>query len=120
VTAGRLYLDVGAERIQHYISRTPRLKGQRGASSWLSWATGQDQLVQQAEAISATPGMPPIEPNPEAGQADGLLSVRLPADADPRPAAEALGAYLRSVLPAIELTAIWGAGPTYLEATATT
>lgn len=116
MTADWLYVNVGAERIQHYISRTPRLKGQRGASSWLSWATDQDQLTWQAEAISATPGMPPIEPNLEAGQADGQISVRLPASADPRPVAGALTAYLRSVLPGIELTAIWGAGPTYLEA----
>ena len=45
MTAEGMYVDVGAERIQHYISRTPRLKGQRGASSWLSWATSSDQLT---------------------------------------------------------------------------
>ena len=39
MTGQRMYVDVGAARIQHYISRTPRLKGQRGASAWLSWAT---------------------------------------------------------------------------------
>ena len=116
MTGGRMYLDVGAARIQHYISRTPRLKGQRGASSWLSWATSNNELAGQTRVISGRPGMPQIEPNPEAGQADGLISVRLPGDADPRPVAEELAAYLRSALPAIELTAIWGPGDTYLEA----
>ena len=116
MTAGHLYLDVGAERIQHYISRTPRLKGQRGASSWLSWATDRNRLKEQARLISAQPGMPLIEPNPEAGQADGLISVRLPAGADPLPVAKALAGYLRSVLPAIELAAVWGPGDSYVEA----
>ena len=116
MTGGWLYLDVRAERIQHYLSRTPRLKGQRGASSWLSWATSDAQLTEQARMASARSGLPPIEPNPEAGQADGLLSVRLPADTDPRPVAEALAGYLRSVLPAIELAAAWGHGSSYLEA----
>ena len=116
MTGGHLYVDVGAERVQHYISRTPRLKGQRGASSWLSWATHDDQIAAQATAISAATGMPPLAPNPEAGQADGVISVSLPADAEGRPVAEALTGYLRSVLPAIEVTAIWGRGPTYLEA----
>ena len=39
-----MYVDVAAARIQHYIGRTPRLKGQRGASAWLSWATSAEQV----------------------------------------------------------------------------
>ncbi len=110
-----MYVDVAAVRIQHYIGRTPRLKGQRGASAWLSWATGGDQVekvLQEVEALRASGA----EPNPEAGQADGLISVRLPAGADPRPVAGALAASLRSVLPALEISGLWGAGPSYLEA----
>ena len=38
------YVDVGARSIQHYISRTPRLKGQRGASAWLSEATSGGEI----------------------------------------------------------------------------
>jgi hypothetical protein len=45
MTGGWIYVDVGARSIQHYISRTPRLKGQRGASSWLSDATSQGEIA---------------------------------------------------------------------------
>jgi hypothetical protein len=113
--AQRMYVDVAAVRIQRYISRTPRLKGQRGASAWLSWATSSpqvDKLLREDQTLSAADA----EPNPEAGQADGLISVRLPPDADPRPAAGALAAYLRSALPSIEVSGLWGQGPSYLEA----
>jgi hypothetical protein len=116
VTGPWVYVDVGAARIQHYISRTPRLKGQRGASSWLSWATSPGELAEQVQKISASMDEPGIAPNPEAGEADGIVSVRLPAGREPQPVAEKLAAYLRSVLPAIELTGSWGTGPSYLEA----
>ncbi|MGH3168984.1 MAG: hypothetical protein ACRDN0_24275, partial [Trebonia sp.] len=116
VTASRrMYVDVAAARIQQYIGRTPRLKGQRGASAWLSWATSDDQVVQilgSDQALRAAGA----EANPEAGQADGLISVRLPADADPQPVAAALAARLREVLPAVEIAGLWGSGPSYLEA----
>jgi len=117
-----MYVDVGAARIQHYISRTPRLKGQRGASSWLSWATDSSRLAGQVHAIGARLRRAGIGLNPEAGEADGIISVRLPAGDDAqataaaREAAAEIAAYLRSVLPAIELAAVWGTGPSYLEA----
>jgi hypothetical protein len=117
MAAGHLYVDVAAARIQHYLGRTPRLKGHRGASARLSWATDAglpgDQrgghLAEQIKALGA-------EPNPEAGQADGLVSMRLAAGADARAAAETMAGYLRELLPAAELTAIWGTGASYLEA----
>jgi hypothetical protein len=111
----RIYVDVAAARIQHYIGRTPRLKGQRGASAWLSWATGSEQ-VSNALRDNAALRASGAELNPEAGQADGLISVRLPGDADPRPVAGALAAYLRSVLPSLEISGSWGAGASYLQA----
>ncbi len=113
--ARRMYVDVAATRIQHYIGRTPRLKGQRSASAWLSWATSSDQVtavLRDSAALNASGA----EPNPEAGQADGLISVRLPEGADPRPVAGTLAAYLRSVLPSLEVSGLWGAGASYLEA----
>jgi hypothetical protein len=113
--ASRMYVDVAATRIQHYIGRTPRLKGQRGASAWLSWATSSEQVEKVLQADAALRGSG-AQPNPEAGQADGLISVRLPGDADPRPVAGALAAYLRSVLPSVQISGSWGAGPSYLEA----
>lgn len=107
-----MYVDVAATRIQSYISRTPGLAGQRGASALLSWATDSQHV---ADAVLAG-GRLGAELNPAAGEADGLISVRLPAGAEPEPVAEALLAYLRSVLPAVEAGAFWGPGPTYLEA----
>ena len=120
MTASRsMYVDVAAARIQHYIGRTRRLKGQRGASAWLSWATSAEQVK---KVLQDTPALRVYgtELNPEAGQADGLISVRLPGDSASREAAQVvagtLAAYLRSVLPSLEISALWGAGPSYLEA----
>jgi hypothetical protein len=117
VTAEHLYVDVAAARIQHYLGRTPRLKGQRGASARLSWATDAGlpdeqrdrHLAEQIKALGAVP-------NTEAGQADGLVSMRLAAGADARAAAAAMAGYLRELLPAAELTAVWGTSASYLEA----
>lgn len=106
------YVDVAAARIQHYISRTPRLKGQRGASAWLSKVTSP-QSVRQLLDTPATVG---VEVNPEAGEADGVISVRFPEGPDPVPVARTLAASVRAALPAIELDAVWGTGPSYLEA----
>lgn len=113
------YVDVAAARIQHYIGRTPRLKGQRGASAWLSWATSAEQVkkvLQDTPALRACGA----ELNPEAGRADGLISVRFPEDPASQETAQVvtgmLAAYLRSVLPALEISGLWGAGPSYLEA----
>ncbi len=117
--ARRMYVDVAAVRIQHYIGRTPRLKGQRGASAWLSWATGAEQVT---KVLQDTPALRAYgtELNPEAGQADGLISVRFPEDSASQETAHAvagmLAAYLRSVLPSLEISGLWGAGPSYLEA----
>lgn len=116
---GRLtYVDVGAVRIQHYVSRTPRLKGQRGASAWLCDATSPEyvgQLLADDLAAGGPLAVPGIEVNPEAGEADGIVSVRFPAGPDPAPVAEELAAWLRLRLPAIELAAWWGSGHSYLE-----
>ena len=114
-----MYVDVAAVRIQHYIGRTPRLKGQRGASAWLSWATSGEQVT---KVLRDTPALRArgAERNPEAGQADGLISVRLPGDSASEETAKTvagtLAAYLRSVLPSLEISGLWGAGPSYLEA----
>src|SRR5579859_5189023 len=102
-----MYVDVAAVRIQQYIGWTPRLKGQRGASAWLSWATSSEQVkkvLRDSQPLRASGA----KVNPEAGQADGLISVRLPGDADPRPVAAGLAAYLRSVLPGLEISGLWG------------
>lgn len=109
------YIDVAAHRIQHYISRTPRLKGQRGASGWLSGATDRDELDRVLARSPRLSGWQAVV-NRDAGEADGLVPVRVPAGVDPRPVAEEITRHLRSALPAIELRAIWGSGGTYIEA----
>jgi Cas10/Cmr2, second palm domain len=118
-----MYVDVGADRVQQYIGRTPRLKGQRGASAWLCWATSEEQvtrLLREDRNLAARRA----ELNGEAGQADSVISVRIPAvPADPADAqaaaaevATALALHLRSVLPSVEISALWGTGGSYLEA----
>lgn len=109
------YVDVAATRIQHYISRTPRLKGQRGASAWLSEVTSP-QSVRQILDAGGPQAVAGAEVNPEAGEADGVICVRFPAGPDPVPVAWTLAASVRAALPAVELEAVWGTGPSYLEA----
>jgi hypothetical protein len=120
VTAARnMYVDVAAARIQQYIGRTRRLKGQRGASAWLSWATSAEQVRKILLNTSALRELG-AELNPEAGQADGLISVRFPEDSASQETAQTvagmLAAHLRSVLPSLEISGLWGAAPSYLEA----
>jgi hypothetical protein len=117
VTGQWTYVDVKTTGIQRYISRTPRLKGQRGASAWLSWATGNDQV---RSVIQESPPLRSLEVdlNPDAGEADGLVSVRLPSkeNDDARLVAAEFAGHLRSFLPAVEIAAVWGSGETYLDA----
>ena len=101
-----------ATRIQHYISRTPRLKGQRGASAWLSWATSRDRSYTGPAGRRGADGSG-AELNPEAGQADGADLGAPPRGRGPESqVAEALAAHLRSVLPALESARSGRAGPT--------
>lgn len=99
-----IYADVAVVRIQSWLARTPRLRGRRGASALLSQATS-------AAVIS---GLLPdgVELNPEAGDVDGVVSLRSPVlpDAAPEGAEEAARAaaaevarHLRDRLPAAEL-----------------
>ena len=120
MTAARnMYVDVAAARIQQYIGRTPRLKGQRGASAWLSWATSAEQVRKILRDTTALRELG-AELNTEAGQADGLISVRFPEGSASQETAQVvagmLAAHLRSVLPSLEISGLWGAGPSYLEA----
>jgi hypothetical protein len=106
------YVDVGVDRIQRYLTRTPDLKGLRGASAWLSHHTHRDNLPKWIP--DCVPG--DVEVNREAGEADGVVPLRLPPDTDPQPVARAVMAELRARLPGVELTAAWSRGPSYIEA----
>lgn len=111
----RMYLDVGVSGIQRYLARTPDLKGRRGASAWLSDATDRDNL---RAWIAGTPALSEagVQVNPEAGAADGLVPLLMPALVEPRPVVDLAVAMLRERLPGIQITATWGSGASYLEA----
>ena len=114
MTGERTYVDVAAQGIQHYIGRTPKLKGLRGASARLSHATSAAEVEFFLAGSGLAAGIGAAV-NPEAGEADGIVPVRFPAGPDPRRVAEQVAAYLREALPAIELDGVWGTGASYLE-----
>jgi hypothetical protein len=134
-----LYLDISAVRIQSYLSRTPQLKGRRGASAAIAEAT---RLTDDAPVLKA--GGARI--NAEAGQADGVINLVLDLP-DPLQALERSGpaagpgsvraepgsgggrqadtaatalarevfAQLRQRLPGAYFQAVWGIGESYLQ-----
>lgn len=100
-----VYADVAAVVIQGWLSRTPRLKGRRGASTMLRDATA-------AQAIAAL--LPPgVQVNPDAGDVDGVVNL---VGADPetvQAAAQAVAAHLRLQLPGLELRCAQAEAPDY-------
>jgi hypothetical protein len=109
------YLDVAVVGIQRYLGRTPDLKGRRGASAWLSEATDRDRLrgwVAKQHALADVG----VEVNPEAGEADGVVPLRMPTGIDARAIAEVVIGEMCDRLPGLELRAVWGTGPFYVEA----
>jgi hypothetical protein len=103
-----MYLDIGAVRIQRYISRWPSLAGRRGASALLS-----------AESLGAAVGpliSTQAETNPAAGAADGVLSLVVYDGADPRSLSKLLLEALATRCPAGEFEAVWGEGSSYVDA----
>ncbi|MEO3747196.1 hypothetical protein [Plantactinospora sp. B5E13] len=116
---GWMFVDVAAVRIQSYLGRTPDLKGRRGASAWLSHASHRAELSSWVAA--ATAGLPvTVEVNHEAGEADGLIPLRIPAGQGNGEVAEAVAgaviSALRQRLPGISLVATWAADDSYLDA----
>ncbi|GGL19402.1 Cas10/Cmr2 second palm domain-containing protein [Mangrovihabitans endophyticus] len=117
-----VYVNIAATRIQSYLSRTPDLKGVRGASAWLGDTSCRDSSAAWVAAASGT-GDGDVEINAEAGQADGVFPLRFPscgdATADHRRAAATANAAqtaIRRQLPAVPLAAGWATGSSYVEA----
>ena len=110
-----IYLDVGVQRIQQYLGRTPDLKGRRGASAWLSHATNSSEV---AKWIGVHPRLraADVRVNLEAGQADGVVSLCLPPHSDAGAVAREVFEYLRECLPGADLAAVWAEGDSYVEA----
>lgn len=108
------YLDLGVVRIQQWLTRTPWLRGRRGASTMLSTATGKDAVDRVLGKDLA--GM--AEHNAEVGNVDGVVSLRLHAtDPDSVERVEnALVAHLREALPAASLQVNHWTGRSYVDA----
>ena len=103
-----LYVDIAAVRIQQYLSRTPTLRGRRGASAALASAhdvlADKDLLAGRARV------------NGEAGQVDGVLSIVLDDEASREVVVDTLLSRLRDELPGAEFQVAWGRADSYLVA----
>lgn len=99
------YADVSAVVIQGWLSRTPRLRGRRGASTLLRDATS---------AATIGPLLPKgVEINREAGDVDGVVSLVGGDAAALTLAADAVAVHLRRAIPGIELRAAQAEAPDY-------
>ncbi|WP_329543352.1 hypothetical protein OG548_45890 [Streptomyces sp. NBC_01356] len=113
-----VYLDIGFVRIQRYLARTAKLRGRRVASDRLARAT--DSAAVAAALPRELAGL--AEANPEAGQADGVISLRLSAhdhgerDRLVQDVTDAVLNGLREQFPGAELEAVWATGESYLAA----
>lgn len=108
------YLDVGVVRIQQWLTRTPWLRGRRGASTMLTTATGTGAVEKVLDAHA--PGL--AEPNPEVGDVDGVVSLRL-HDPEPRSVErteQAIVTHLRAALPAASFKVSRWSGESYVDA----
>ncbi|WP_406260415.1 hypothetical protein OIA45_19660 [Streptomyces chartreusis] len=114
MTDAYVYVDFGAVRIQQYLTRTAGLRGHRAASNSLAQATADASITQEIGDLA--------EVNPEAGKADGVVSLRFPAaSADDREhrvrrLQDRVFAHLRKALPGAEFHSVWGEGESYLAA----
>lgn len=107
------YLDAGVVRIQQWLSRTPQLRGRRGASTLVTTATSREHLRSSLAEISGL-----AELHEEAGDVDGVVSLRLHRcdQASVRKVERAVVEHLRRSLPAASLKTTHRRGPSYVEA----
>ncbi|CAL9423660.1 MULTISPECIES: hypothetical protein [unclassified Streptomyces] len=109
-----VYVDFGAIRIQSYLTRTPGLRGHRAASDSLARATAPEAIEKVVGHLA--------DVNPEAGEADGVVSLCFtPApgedlEARVRRLQDRVFAHLRTELPGAEFHSVWGQGTYYLDA----
>jgi hypothetical protein len=101
------YLDVGVVRIQRYLARETTLKGQRGASALVQFATNAETICESVTGVS---------PNPDAVEADGVVHLIVNDELQESNAAHDVLRYLGDQLPSAELEASFASAPTYTEA----
>jgi len=104
------YLDAAVVRIQPYLARTPELRLRRGASWLITRATSEEAV----DAWIQDSGVRGVARNPEAGHADGVVTLTVP-DGQAQAVAARLVQHLREDIPAADLQASWAQAPSYLE-----
>lgn len=112
-----MYVDVACVQIQRYLARTPTLRGRRTASAVLAWATRLDPPDSGSGSpalLAAVDGL--AVPNDQAGVADGVVHLVACNGVAPEKVAVAVLGHLRTALPGAVFQAVWGVGPSYLEA----
>lgn len=116
------YLDIVSARIQTWLSRTPKLRYRRGASTALADATSRaafDRLRVEESWLTEES----VEWNDEAGEVSGVVALTLPGTLGEAAAtrlaqrvAAVVAQRIRSQIPACPLSAAVSAGASYLEA----
>ncbi|MFC8797287.1 hypothetical protein ACFT2C_06115 [Promicromonospora sp. NPDC057138] len=110
----KVFVDVAAVRIQHYLSRSKSLRGRRAASGELAQATSREVIEEIVKPLA--------EINKDAGDVDSVVSLVFDDPGEGVRAdwinrvEELVLAHLRKRLPAVELQSLSGVGDTYLEA----
>lgn len=106
------YLDIGVVQIQHWLARTQKLRGRRGASSMIRAATHLDTVAALLDRYDGA-----VEPNSETGPVDGVIHLRvITTDQDVVATVERdLLGHLRRKLPMAALRAVETRGPSYAE-----
>lgn len=116
------YLDIVSARIQTWLSRTPKLRYRRGASTALANATSRDAFkhLLRDDAWLAQAG---VKWNKQAGEVSGVVSLVLPEYLDEAQAADlarrvavTVSKRIHRDIPACPLSAAIGHGSSYLEA----
>lgn len=106
------YLDLGAQRVQEWITATPELKLLRGASHALKTLTAAATVT----GWLAADGLATCQVAEDAGEKDGVVVVEAPDEASARAASGALLARLRRALPRVQWAGWWVEENSYLEA----
>jgi hypothetical protein len=101
------YLTVAAVRIQSWLIRTPRLALLRGASAALTRQTARETLAKE---------LPAIDLDSDAGDVDGVVVAKVPADQPVHAVARTLTDHLGSNLPGVEWEAWWTEADNYVDA----
>ncbi|GAB1512570.1 Cas10/Cmr2 second palm domain-containing protein [Actinophytocola sp. KF-1] len=106
------YLDIGVVQIQHWLARTQKLRGRRGASSMIRTATAPDTVAALIERYDGA-----VQPNSETGPIDGVIHLRvITTDENVIATVERdLLSHLRRKLPMAALRAVETHGPNYAE-----